>query len=147
MHETATAICNGEACHPQNYEELSKVCTLSRETKIKLGYRSINHYRPSQTPVIEYQCKKLFFPASSRRQNNAANPTTKPALLIGRLTTCDHEWSNQKPAFVFAAEVGIAGLGSRKQGLHRLIDSLDHCKFSFFQSGKFQFSCLLSSLA
>ena len=114
MHETATAICTGEACHPQNYEELSKVCTLSRETKINLGYRSINHYRPSQTPVIEYQCKKLFFPASSRRQNNAANPTTKPALLIGRLTTCDYEWTNQKPAFVFA--VGIAGLGIRKQG-------------------------------
>ena len=62
------------------------------------------------------------------------------ALLFCRLTIRDHESTNQKPAFVFA--VGIAGLGSWKKGLHRLIDSLDHCKFSFFESGNFEFSCL-----
>ena len=85
----------------------------------------------------------------SKCLTNITNPAAKPALLIGRLTTHDHESTNQKPAFVFAAgfEVGITGLGSRKQGLHRLIDSLDHCKFSFFQSGNFEFPVFLSSLA
>ena len=54
----------------------------------------------------------------SKYLTNITNPATKPALLIGRLTTRDHESTNQKPAFVFAAgfAVGIAGLGSRGVG-------------------------------
>ena len=64
-------------------------------------------------------CVTVSSPASSRRQNNAAKKATKPALsafLIGRLTTSDHELTNQKPAFVFVAgfAVGITGLGSRE---------------------------------
>ena len=51
----------------------------------------------------------------SKCLTNITNPAAKPALLIGRLTTHDHESTNQKPAFVFAAgfAVSIAGLGSR----------------------------------
>ena len=47
----------------------------------------------------------------SKCLTNITNPAAKPALLIGRPTTHDHESTNQKPAFVFAAgfEVGIAG--------------------------------------